>query len=92
MTDLLSAMHSRPDGKDGRKSYQLYVIHEDLSVRQATGWECHDYDGKLTDMYWFPSLGYSTSAVYHSEAEAHAEQHRRIKHEIERLSGLLDHA
>lgn len=86
--NLLSAMYSRPDGKDGRKSKMFYVVHDDLSIQHALGWDCGGVYESNKGFWWFPSLGYSTSRVHETHSAARCEQEARIQAEQTRLNSL----
>ena len=49
-----------------RKSRQFWVVNYSGRPVEATGYECPPND----DTWWFPKLGFSTSAVHATRAEA----------------------
>lgn len=86
MMEMLSAMHSRPDGSDGRVSKTVYVIEDDLTIVEATGWDCGpDNDG----CWWIPDLGYTYCDVFFEPYDAIAERYKRVQIEQQRVYRLV---
>ena len=89
MTNLLEAMHSRPDGSDGRESRTLYVVRDDYTVGEYTGWSCAPTN---PDMWWCPEYGYSVAighGAYETRQEALTEAKRKLEAKISDLQALL---
>jgi hypothetical protein len=59
---------------DGRAHRKFWVLDDDEMPVEAEGYDCPPND----DIWWFPSLGFSTGGVYPTREAAFATARKRL--------------
>jgi hypothetical protein len=68
-----------------RKSKEFWVLDNDEMPVKATGYECPPND----DVWWFPSLRFSTAGVYESQEAAEAAAFKKAQRDLKAVQGRL---
>lgn len=85
MERMLAAMHSRPDGSDGRESREFWAITDDYRVVKTIGWSCAPGN---PDYWWCPDLSFSMKfghRLFNAEDEAKAWARQELIGKLEAL-------